>query len=444
MENLFNIWLNLITQIVQKQKEIATIRGENYNIFKVIHMTSNETSIHSAFIADLLNPKGLHGMGDEFLRLFINTINMHGHTFDTEGSKVEIEKAIGQKKIEDLSGGRLDIIITNKKGQAIIIENKINAKDQEAQMARYLKYANKNHKDKCLLLYLSLDGQVHDVDYTTKGKAKIDEDFYSISYRDDILDWLIKCRQIAVDKPLLREGLSHYINLVKYLTHTNMNAQAKNEMINMVMSNPSYIKNLHVYANAITSSMQALTIKFWQELYVKMQLLVYENLRLVEIQDEEYNVISIVKNPDAELLKGSASRFCLKSMRKKGYNYKFGLAYPVSEKNGQLLIAGIMVHSAVTFRVYAEDSNGYIPYSEVNSDFKRIREMLGGSAFPCKGWAENFYICAKRPSNSEMWEFAKMDDPVLENLSDMDKCIESILSEFMSYINGLKEILQEI
>lgn len=444
MDNhLFRTWLNSITQILKKQQEIAAIRGENYNLFKVIHMTSNETSVHSAFIADLLNPKGLHGMGDEFLRLFVKTIDTHGFDFDIEGSEVKIEEAIGQKNLEDTSGGRLDIIITNKKGQAIIIENKIYAKDQEAQMARYLNYANKKHKDKYLLLYLSLDGQVHDVDYTTKGVAKIDEDFYTISYREDILNWLYKCRQLAVDKPLLREGISHYMNLVKYLTHTNMNAQAKNEMIDVIMSNPSYIKNLHVYANAITSSMQALTNKFWQELYVKMQLLVHENLRLVEIKDEGYNVISIVKNPNVELLMGSASRFCLKSLRPRGYNYKFGLAYPVAEKDGQLLIVGIMIDSAITFRVYTEDSKGYIPYSEVNSDFKRIRERYGDNAFPCKGWAENFYICAKRPSNSEKWDFATMNDSVLENLSDMDKCIESILSEFMSYINNLKDIIQE-
>lgn len=441
--NLFKTWLIFITQIIKKQQEIAAIRGENYNLFKVIHMTSNETSVHSAFIADLLNPKGLHGMGCEFLRLFVDTINTHGITFDIEDSEVKIEEVIGQKNLEDTSGGRLDIIIKNKKGQAIIIENKINAKDQEAQMARYLNYANTKHKDKFLLLYLSLDGQVHDVDYTTKGVAKIDEDFYTMSYREDILDWLIKCRQLAVDKPLLREGITHYINLVKYLTHTNMDAQAQKEMTDIILKDPAYIKNLNEYANAITSSMQALTNKFWQELYVKMQLLAHENLRLVEIKDKDNQDVSIVKNPSAELVKGSASKFRIKSLRPKDRNCKFGLAYPIAEKNGQLLIAGIIIHSAVTFRVYTEDSKGYIPYSEVNRDFKRIREMFGDRAFPDKGWDENFYICVKRPLNSVKWDFATMNDSVLENLSDMDKCVESILSEFLLYINSLKEILKE-
>ena len=172
--NLFRTWLNSITQIIKKQQEIAAIRGENYNLFKVIHMTSNETSVHSAFIADLLNPKGLHGMRDEFLRLFVETIDTHGFDFDIQGSKVEIEKAIGQRT--ETTGGRLDIIVSNKE-QAIIIENKIYAEDQEAQMLRYHNYAQKYYRGKHLLLYLSLDGLI------LQPKAKWQRIRTSLPYR---------------------------------------------------------------------------------------------------------------------------------------------------------------------------------------------------------------------------------------------------------------------
>lgn len=439
MNDLFRNWLDSIVVIVKKQQEIASIRGENYNLFKVIHMTSNETSVHSAFISDLLNPKGLHGMGDKFLRLFLDTINTHGFNFELLGCKAEIEKDIGPKT--DTTGGRLDIYLTNQVGQAIVIENKIYAEDQEAQILRYHNFAIKKHKNKHLLLYLSLDGQVHDVDYTTKGGAKLDEDFYTISYRGEILEWLYKCRQLAVDKPLLREGISHYINLVKYLTHTNMSAQATKEMTDMVVKNPEYIRNLNTYAKAIENAKLTLTVKFWLELYPKMQLLAHENLRL--FKDDEKNGISIVNNPEAELLKDSASRFRIKSLRSKGYNYKFGLAYPIAEKDGQLLVAGIIIDSAVTFRVYSEDANGYIPYAEVNGDFKRIREKHGDDAFPGNGWPTNLYICVKRPTNSETWNFAEMNNAALENLSNMESCIETILQEFKAYIDSLKEMLKE-
>lgn len=44
----------------QEYKRLEDEKGESYNLFKVIDMASNETSVHSAFLADLLSPKGLH------------------------------------------------------------------------------------------------------------------------------------------------------------------------------------------------------------------------------------------------------------------------------------------------------------------------------------------------------------------------------------------------
>lgn len=63
MENL----LKEVCRISEKYINREFLSGEYYNIFQVIDMTSNETGVHSAFIADLLNPKGRHRMGDVFL-----------------------------------------------------------------------------------------------------------------------------------------------------------------------------------------------------------------------------------------------------------------------------------------------------------------------------------------------------------------------------------------
>ena len=57
---------------IKSYKRLEDEKEESYNLFKVIDMTSNETSVHSAFLADLFNPKGLHHMGDVFLKLFID------------------------------------------------------------------------------------------------------------------------------------------------------------------------------------------------------------------------------------------------------------------------------------------------------------------------------------------------------------------------------------
>lgn len=101
----------------QNYKRQEDEKGESYNLFKVIDKTSNETSVHSAFLADLLNPKGLHHMGDTFLRLFTDEF-LNDMSFSTETAVVEREKYIGP--VTATTGGRLDIIVTDTDKKAII------------------------------------------------------------------------------------------------------------------------------------------------------------------------------------------------------------------------------------------------------------------------------------------------------------------------------------
>lgn len=266
MQSLFD----KICLLNQAYKRLEDEKGESYNLFKVIDMTSNETSVHSAFLADLLNPKGLHHMGDTFLRLFTNEF-LNGMSFSTETAIVEREKYIGP--VTATTGGRLDIIVTDADRKAIIIENKIYASDQENQLIRYHNYAEKNtseHK----LFYLSLDGTVHDEDKTAKhdNKELIEEEHYfTISYESDILKWLEQCREKVVDKPLIREGISHYINLIKHLTNRTMSKEMEKDLKDLILENPKYIQNLGIIREAINISVVELQRRFWELLKEKME-----------------------------------------------------------------------------------------------------------------------------------------------------------------------------
>lgn len=257
----------LLNQDYKRQEDE---KGESYNLFKVIDMTSNETSVHSAFLADLLNPKGLHHMRDTFLRLFTDEF-LNGMSFSTETAVVEREKYIGP--VTTTTGGRLDIIVTDADKKAIIIENKIYASDQENQLIRYHNYAEKNtseHK----LFYLSLDGTVHDEDKTAKhdNKELIEEEHYfTISYESDILKWLEQCREKVVDKPLIREGISHYINLIKHLTNQTISKEMEKDLKNLILENPKYIQNLGIIREAINISVIELQRRFWELLKNKMK-----------------------------------------------------------------------------------------------------------------------------------------------------------------------------
>lgn len=65
-----NEFLTKIRLIVERDKTTQyekNKRGENFNMFKILGLSRNETKLHSAFLAELLNTKGSHGLKDKFL-----------------------------------------------------------------------------------------------------------------------------------------------------------------------------------------------------------------------------------------------------------------------------------------------------------------------------------------------------------------------------------------
>ena len=56
------------------QQEEKKKRGEHFNIFEILGIKTSEVRLHSAIIAELLNPNGNHGLGDKFLKAFIADI----------------------------------------------------------------------------------------------------------------------------------------------------------------------------------------------------------------------------------------------------------------------------------------------------------------------------------------------------------------------------------
>ena len=117
--------------------------GENFNIFETINLGKNEL-FHSKIISFLLNPKKSHNKGTLFIEKFLSIVNINN--FPLNNIKVEIEKYIGNIDKKYNSGGRIDIVVSDRKtGRKIIIENKINADDQYKQLRRYSNYDKNAH-----------------------------------------------------------------------------------------------------------------------------------------------------------------------------------------------------------------------------------------------------------------------------------------------------------
>ena len=232
--NRMKYLLDGISLLSRTYKEMEDARGENYNLFRVIDMTSDETSVHSAFLADLLNPKGLHHAGDAFLRLFLEQIHSK-IGLDTGTAKVEREKYIGPTT--EHTGGRLDLFITDGTGKAIIIENKIDAGEGTNQLTRYNNFAQETGFADYYLLYLTPEGSQP----TTLNDDQ--EHCLCISYREDIIRWLNICVGIAACYPLIRETIRQYIINLKSKEILNMmDTENENKLIETATS-PEYIES---------------------------------------------------------------------------------------------------------------------------------------------------------------------------------------------------------
>ena len=237
--------LHKVNQLVQEEKILKREkerRGENYNIFEVMHAQGDEVYTHSAIIASLLNPKWNHGCNSTFLKIFVDhlkeTLPIVDFSFDTDLEKchVYVEYNIGNISSGSESGGRIDIIIQSEiRDKAIIIENKIYADDQKKQLYRYKNYAQTHYKS-YIILYLTLDGHVPSNDSTSGDMFSMEEgkDFFCIDYKSFIRDWLISCKEKAASSPVVRETITQYYNLILKLTNQDMESSTKEKLVDLL------------------------------------------------------------------------------------------------------------------------------------------------------------------------------------------------------------------
>ena len=227
--------LNQARLIIEKVKvscNESRLRGEQFNIFHACGVNHYETT-HSTILAEFLNPEGSHGQGDTYLKEFLSVVGDIGFSsaFDTSESSVSTEYST--------SCGRLDILISNSKGQAIIIENKIYAGDQWGQLKRYDNFASqKYHAGNYAILYLTLWG---DEASEQSGEGV---QYKCISYKDIIQEWLKRCIRISAQKPLIRETMIQYSNLIKELTNQTMDAINKNELLELMANNAEVVAEI--------------------------------------------------------------------------------------------------------------------------------------------------------------------------------------------------------
>lgn len=248
--------LNEIQRLTVKNEALRKeklAKGETFNLFSELGMSTDEVHLHSAFLAMLLNPRSNHGQQDKFLIPFVKMLDEKSQhlsplNMDTSNAEAYIEYYIGPVRGEH--GGRLDIYITDKRKCRVVIENKIGAGDQPKQLKRYWNFAQEKCKrdpNKYRIVYLTLDG--HEPSETSTSGLK-QADYICLSYKTDILPWLEQCVALSVRQPLLRETVNQYIEIIKQLTYSDM--ENTNDVLK-IMSKEEYLDAVFAIANNVNA-----------------------------------------------------------------------------------------------------------------------------------------------------------------------------------------------
>jgi hypothetical protein len=118
----------------------------DYNIITALLKPSDEVKLHSRFLYSLLNPSGNHRQGRLLLRLFFEQLGI-AEDYTLEAMQVRKEYR------------NIDLYLTDG-DRHIIIENKLNAKDEDEQIPTYIKQvrdwsAGTASENDILVIYLS-------------------------------------------------------------------------------------------------------------------------------------------------------------------------------------------------------------------------------------------------------------------------------------------------
>ncbi|WP_295429394.1 PD-(D/E)XK nuclease family protein [uncultured Thiodictyon sp.] len=226
--------LQRISRIHERHEFLDEMTGRRFNIYSIARSERMEEQTHSRMIAELLSPKGLHGQRGAFLNLFLQQTGVALDSSVIDKAVVKSEKRFR----EENNKGRVDIVV-EMRNFLLLIENKIDAGDQDRQVERYWGYAAKFSKC-AVLLYLTLDGRQptkeslgaiatpeNAGDCCSEARPEKDRapDVRPISYARDIIPWLESCVLYCIQNNLIQLafGIDHYAMLVRKIAGKEMN-----------------------------------------------------------------------------------------------------------------------------------------------------------------------------------------------------------------------------
>lgn len=228
-------------------------RPRPFNVFTVLRSETDEVNLHSAFLHALLDYKKPDHTTRENLADFLHHVGAGN---------------FGQYdlKIEPPERYNIDILITTDNGQhAIVIENKIRARDMQKQLCRYYNTLKKQGCGNIHLLYLTLNGNAPSETTFCGLDCEARSRYEAISYKDTITSWLRRCQQRAYDEPGLRESIAQYRQLVRKLTGMDSKGVYMDKLTKLVLEGDNLVL-AHELNKAVIQAKVQLLKQLWCEI----------------------------------------------------------------------------------------------------------------------------------------------------------------------------------
>lgn len=208
------------------------LNKSTYNIFTALRIERKEL-IHSSMLVAIAS------YNDECKDLFLDMLANNGDEQRINALRSSINEdhyanwINTEHKLTERVGncvrdrGRADIWLGNrsKPSYRVIIENKIEANNQDHQLRRYFRYLTGENRVNAGLYYLCLKddkerregARISASRFTTESSDK-DTEYYMITYKCDIIGWLTRVLELDSLEPNFRIGVEQYLEVLNQIT----------------------------------------------------------------------------------------------------------------------------------------------------------------------------------------------------------------------------------
>lgn len=375
-----------------KQYKSLLVKPQEYNLFSVLRGKTDEVRLHSRFIADLLNPKGQHGLSFYPLKLFLE----HQAKISVVDANYDFVVKTEEKNI--------DILMVNRQtSQAIILENKIYASDQEQQLLRYYNDVKQAGYKHISIIYLTPFGTLPS-EYALKGDLG-DLNAYGVkiitmSYEHNIFNWIGLLINQSAQIPSLRESLIQYTLIIREIAEMSNDEAYINELKTLLIETNSVD-----IVDGLQAARQALCIDalvlFWKTLVTEIKK-EFGSLSGVRLTCDEIQIRQMVTQYLTS--RTGVNEITLFEFPLKGYP-DCNLCIQ-SERNDSLFI-------------------GVVNDPNKRNQMLRNLDVPQGYARDANWWPVYQYI----QYNNEYWSLKQLNATQVEQLND-----ESFVSEFAKHL----------